>query len=115
MRLSLNTAFAPEFDQAQTAYLTFTTQKNGVENKVIRHFLSGNPYICAIKLIKRQVCPLRSHNVPLSMPLSHIYTSNESRTQPITPALITKTLRTTITHLSADLGFLAPEVSTRSL
>ena len=63
-RLPLDTATDAELGQARTASLTFTTQKNGVENEVIRHFLSGDPYICAVKAITRRVCHLRSHNAP---------------------------------------------------
>jgi hypothetical protein len=114
-RLPLDTASDAELNQARTASLTFTTQKNGVENEVIRHFLSGDPYICAVKAIKRRVCHLRSHNAPKSTPLSRVYTGIGSRTQSVTPALITKTLRDTVTYLGADLGFLASEVSARSL
>ena len=44
-RLPLDTATDAELEQARTASLTFTTQKNGVQNEVIRHFLSGDPYI----------------------------------------------------------------------
>ncbi|KAL7529604.1 hypothetical protein ACHAXR_003049 [Thalassiosira sp. AJA248-18] len=91
--------------------IAFTTQKNGVENEVIRH-----PYICAAESLKCQVYHLRSHKAPLSAPLSCVYTSNGSRTQSVTlPALITKTLRATVKYLGADLVFLHSEVSTRSL
>ena len=114
-RLPLATASRAELDQARTASLTFTTQKNGVENEVIRHFLSGDPYLCPVKAIIRRVCHLRLHNAPLSTPLSRIYTGIGSRTQSVTPALITKTLRAAVSLLGADLGFLASEVSARSL
>ena len=114
-RLPLDTATDAELEQARTASLTFTTQKNGVENEVIRHFLSGDPYICAVKAIKRRVSHLRSHKAPLSTPLGRVYTGIGSRTQSVTPSLITKTLRSTVDLLGADLGFLASEVSARSL
>ena len=114
-RLPLDTATDAELEQARTASLTFTTQKNGVENEVIRHFLSGDPYICAVKAIKRRVSHLRSREAPLSTPLGRVYTGRGSRTQSVTPSLITKTLRSTVDLLGADLGFLASEVSARSL
>ena len=114
-RLPIATAPDAVLNQARTASLTFTTQKNGVENEVIRHFISGDPYICAVKAITRRVCHLRSNNAPLSTPLSRVYVANGSRTQSVTPALITKVLRETVTYLGADLGFLASEVSARSL
>ena len=114
-RLNLATASDAELDQARTASLTFTAQKNGVENEVIQHSLSGDPYICGVKAIKRRVCHLRSHNAPLSTPLGRVYTGTGSRTQSVTPTLITKTLRDAVTWLGADLGFLPSEVSARSL
>ena len=114
-RLPLDTATDAELGQARTASLTFTTQKNGVENEVIRHFLSGDPYICAVKAITRRVCHLRSHNAPASTPLGRVYTGTASRTQSVTPARITKTLRDVVKHLGSDLGFLPTEVSARSL
>ena len=104
-RLPLDTATDAELEQARTASLTFTTQKNGVENEVIRHFLSGDPYICAVKAIKRRVSHLRSHKAPLSTPLGRVYTGKGSRTQSVTPSLITKTLRSTVDLLGADLDF----------
>ena len=79
-RLTLDTASEAELDQARTASLTFTTQKNGVENKVIQHFLSENPYICAVKAIKLRVLHLRSHKAPLSTPLIRVHTGRGSRT-----------------------------------
>ena len=54
-RPPLDSAYNAKLNQARTASLTFTTQKNGVKNEVIRHFLSINPYICAVKAIKRRV------------------------------------------------------------
>lgn len=114
-RLPLNSSSDAELDQARTASLTFTTQKNGVENEVIRHFLSGDPYVCAVKAIMRRVKHLRSHNAPLSTPLGRVYTGTGGRTQSVTPARITKTLRDVVDLLGSDLGFLSSEVSARSL
>ena len=114
-RLPLATATDAILNQARTASLTFTTQKNGVENEVIRHFLSGDPYICAVKAVIRRVCHLRSNNAPATTPLSRVYVANGTRTQSVTPALITRVLRDTVTYLGTDLGFLPAEVSARSL
>ena len=114
-RLPLATATAAVLNQARTASLTFTTQKNGVENEVIRHFLSGDPYICVVKAVIRCVCHLRSNNAPASTPLSQVYVANGSRTQLVTPTLITKVLRGTVTYLGADLGFLPAKISACSL
>jgi hypothetical protein len=114
-RIPLDTATDAELNQARTASLTFTTQKNGVENEVIRHFLSGEPYVCAVKAVTRRVCHLRSHHAPASTPLGRVYTGTGSRTQSVTPARITKTLRDVVDLMGADLGFLSSEVSARSL
>ena len=114
-RLCLATSPDAVLDQARSVSLTFTTQKNGVENEVIRMGLSGDPYLCCVKAVKRRVCHLRAHNAPLDTPLARVYTGVESRTQSVTPALITKTLRQAVAYMGADLGFLASEVSARSL
>ena len=114
-KLPLDKASDAKHNQARNSSLTFTTQKNGVENEVICHFLSGNPYICAVKAIKLQVCHLWSHNAPLSTLLSCVYTGTGSRIQLVTPDLITKTPWTAVQILGTDLVFLALEVSARSL
>ena len=54
-RPPLDSASYAKLNQAQTVSLTFTTENNGSENRVIRNFLSGDPYICAVKAIKHQV------------------------------------------------------------
>ena len=95
--------------------LTFTTQKNGVENKVIKMGLSGCPRVCAVKAVTRRVCHLRSHNAPAKTPLARIYTGVGRRTQSVTPTLISKTLRNAVSWVGEDLGFLPSDVSACSL
>ena len=113
--LDIMTVAERVLDQARTALLTFTTQKNGVENEVIKQGLSGDPYMCCVRAIKRLVCHLRAHNAPLSSPLGRVYTSDGRRPTGVTPALITTTLRGAVTSLGPSLGFVASEVSARSL
>ena len=59
-RLDIMTVAERVLDQARSASLTFTTQKNGVENEVIKQGLSGDPYVCCVRAIKRRVCHLSS-------------------------------------------------------
>ena len=105
-QLPLATATNAELNQAQFASLTFTTENNGVENKVNHHGISGDPYVCIVKAIKRLVCHLRAHNASLSMPLCCAYTGSDSMTQSVTPTIITKILKDVVDFLGTDLGFL---------
>ena len=72
-RLSLATSTDAVLDQARSTSLTFTTQKKGVENKVICMGLSGDPYRCCVKAVKQRICHLRAHNAPLDIPLALVY------------------------------------------
>lgn len=112
-RLDLWHSPVAELNQALQASLTFTTQKNGVENEVIRLGRSGDPYCCPVLAIKRRVLHLRQHHAPPYTPLSRIFTGTSSLS--ITPSHITSTLRKAVTYLGPDLGFLPSEVSARSL
>ena len=114
-RLNLATASDAELQLARAVSLTFTTQKNGVENEVIKLGLSRDPRVCAVKAVTRRVCHLRFHNAPASTPLARIYTGVGRRTQSVTPPLITKTLRDAVSWIGTDLGFLPKDVSARSL
>ena len=114
-RLNLATASDAELYLARSVSLTFTTQKNGVENEVIKLGLSGDPRVCAVKAVTRRVCHLRAHNAPVSTPLARVYTGVGRGTQSVTPPLITKTLREAVSWVGTDLGFLPSDVSARSL
>jgi hypothetical protein len=114
-RLDLATASDAELSLARAVSLTFTTQKNGVENEVIKMGLSGDLRVCVVKAVTRRVCHLRSHNAPATTPLARVYTGVGRRTQSVTPALISKTLRDAVAWMGSDLGFLPGDVSARSL
>ena len=114
-RLDLATDSDATLYQARSASLTFTTQKNGVENEVVRLGLSGHHYLCLVRAVGRRVCHLRSHNAPLSTPLARVYTGPGQRTCSVKPSNITDTLGKAVKFLGADLGFLPSEVSARSL
>ena len=114
-RLDLATASDAELSLARAVSLTFTTQKNGVENEVIKMGLSGDLRVCVVRAVTRRVCHLRSHNAPATTPLARVYTGVGRRTQSVTPALISKTLRDAVAWMGRDLGFLPGDVSARSL
>lgn len=112
-RLDLIYATDLELEQARSASLTFTTQKNGVENEVIRQCRSGHSYLCPVLAIIRRILHLRHHGAAPHTPLARVFTTNG--TESVTPSMITKTLRDAVTYIGADLGFLPSEVSARSL
>ena len=112
-RLNLRLSTDAQLLAASSAALTFTTQKNGVENEVIRLGRSGDPFLCPTLAIARRVIHLRDANAPGHAPLSRVFAPNG--VQKVTPTLITKTLRDAVLYIGADLGFLPSEVSARSL
>ena len=67
-RLDIINAPDSENHLARAVMLTFTKQKNGVKNKVLRMGLSGNPLVCAVKALTLRVCHLQTHNVLLLTP-----------------------------------------------
>lgn len=113
VRLNILTCTDAELLQATSATLTFTTQKNGVENEVIRQGRSGDPHLCPVLAIVRRVRHLREHQAAPHVPLGRVFTL--AGTESVTPTLITKTLRDAVKYLGMDLGFLPSEVSARSL
>lgn len=112
-RIDLLTCPLSLLQEARGGSLTFTTQKNGVPNEVIRLNRSGDNFLCPVLAIIRRVIHLRTNNAPLSTPLARVFTPNG--VQHVTPSLITKTLRDAVQFLGPDLGFLSSEVSARSL
>ena len=115
-RLNLLTCPLAELREARFASLTFTNQKNGVRGEVIGLGRSGDPFICPVLAIIRRIIHLREHSAPLSTPLARVYHTNSTISKrTVTPKLITKTLRDAVTYLGPNLGFLASDVSARSL
>lgn len=113
LRLDLKTSTEAQLLAASAASLTFTTQKNGVENEVIKLGHSGDPFLCPTLAVVRRILHLRTAGAPGHAPLGRVFTP--SGIQRVTPTLITKTLRDAVTYIGADLGFLPSEVSARSL
>lgn len=112
-RLDLLTCPIALLKEARGGSLTFTTQKNGITNEVIRLNRSGDPFLCPVLAIIRRVLHLRQQNAPPHTPLARVFTP--TGVQHVTPSLITKTLRDAVKFLGHDLGFLPQEVSARSL
>ena len=113
LRLDLQSSTPAQLMAASSAALTFTTQKNGVENEVIKLGRSGDPFLCPTLALARRILHMRAVNAPGHAPLGRVFTP--TGVQKVTPTLITKTLRDAVRFLGADLGFLPSEVSARSL
>ena len=113
-RINLDTASDSEILMARSASLTFTTQKNGVPNEVIKLGRSGDPYCCPTLAIIRRVLHLRSYKAPPHTPLARVFLASGT-TKSVKPSDITSHLRCAVRFLGFGLGFTAQEVSARSL
>jgi hypothetical protein len=114
--LTVNAATGCTDTIRQAAYvtLTFTTQKNGVTNEKIGHARSGHNRTCPVLALIRRVCHLRAHHAPPTTLLCTIYRTPTEITH-VTPALLTKTLRSSAAALFPQLGFDPAHVSARAL
>jgi len=113
-RLDLQLASEAELLHTSTSVsLTFTTQKNGIPNEVIRLGRTGDPFLCPVMAIARRILHLRRAQAPPTTPLSRVF--NGATIQHVTPSSITSALRDAIKYIGFDLGFLPHEVSARSL
>jgi hypothetical protein len=113
-RIDLDTASDNQIRMAQSASLTFTTQKNGVPNEVVKLGRSGDPYCCPTLAIIRRVLHLRSNNAPPHTPLARVFLASGT-TASVKTADITSILHSAVRFLGFSLGFPAQEVSARSL
>lgn len=113
-RLNLQTATDATIESATFASLEFTSQKNGVRGEVIGLARSGNIMLCPVRSVIRRVLHLRRSGAPLTTPLA-TYRSENGTFAHVTPADITQVLRTAVTALGPQLGFLASDISARSL
>mgnify|MGYP006215257593 CR=1 FL=1 len=113
-RIDLDTASDNQIRMARSASLTFTTQKNGVPNEVVKLGRSGDPHCCPTLAIIRCVLHLRSNNAPPHTPLARVFLASGT-TASVKPADITSLLRSAVRFLGFGLGFTAQEVSARSL
>lgn len=115
VRLDLATASDTALLAATFATLTFTTQKNGVRGEVIGLAPSGSPQLSPTLAIARRVIHLRQHGAPPTTPLASYWNSAKQKFLPISPADITSALRLSCMLLGPTYGFLASDISARSL
>ena len=94
--------------------LMFTTHKNGLRGGGIRKKVSDNPLLCPKADLLWQLINLRSHISPLSTPLARVMIPTDMW-ENITPAMVTKTLKTTVGFCGPNLGFESKDGSARSL
>ena len=93
--------------------LTFSNQKNGVQNEVVGLGLSGDQLLCPVKTMVRIVLALRRTNATPTTLLSSVFHNN--RWKPITPTMITFTIKKAVRFLGPTIGFLEKDVSARCL
>jgi hypothetical protein len=113
-KLNLRTASDSELLAASFGALTFDTQKNAVRGEVIGHARSGDADLCPVRCIARRIIHLRRNFASPNTPLATAYLE-DCITFSLRPSDITKTLKQAVTFLGPTLGFLASDVSARSL
>lgn len=113
LRLNITSSTDAQLMAASAASLTFTTQKNGVENELLKLGRSGNPFLCPTLAIAWRVLHLCATGALRQAPLGRVFTPTGIHR--VTPRLIIKTIRDAVAVLGVDLGFLPCEVSVRSL
>ena len=112
-RLDLLLATDADIRSATFATLTFTTQKNGVRGEVIGLSRSGNPQLCPVISLCNRILHARAHNADLTTPIARYF--DRGRWHNVTSTHISTTLKAAVTFLGPTLGFLASDVSARSL
>jgi hypothetical protein len=68
-----------EFDNATSVTLTFTTQKNGVKNEIIRNGMTGDPFVCPVRAAARRLHYHKLHNSPPNTDLCSYYDDGKPR------------------------------------
>ena len=112
-RLNIASATDAELLAATFGSLTFDNQKNAVRGEVIGLSTSGDPLVCPVRALARQIIHLRTARAPQDTPLSRCFHQNIAHK--VTPSLITSTLRDTVRFLGPELGFVDTDVSARCL
>ena len=71
-RTSFDTSTATDNDLAAATFvfLTFSTQKNGIQGGEIGHGATGDPLLCPKKALSRRVMHLRQQDAPADTPLA---------------------------------------------
>jgi hypothetical protein len=83
------TATVDDLARATFVTLIFTTQKNAVRGEVIGLGLSGDPFICPVRLVASRVRHLLHNNAPPITPLCTYYMANPAHY--VTPGDISET------------------------
>jgi len=107
------TASLAEIEAATSASYTFTTQKNGVRNKIIAYGRSHHPLCCPVTATICRILYHRRHNTPPEAPLASYYRNNchiAIKAQDVTDSL--RHSATTNFHVT---GIKASVISARSL
>jgi hypothetical protein len=112
-RLDITTASDADIASATFCSLTFTSQKNGVRGEVIGLGRSGDSQLCPVRSVTRRVLHLRQHNAPPETPLATYF--NGSKFVAVSPQAITTVLQQAVHVAGPSIGFLASDVSARSL
>ena len=115
VRLDLATASDAALLAATFASLTFTSQKNGVRGEVVGLAHSGNPQFSPTVCLARRVIHLRQHHALPTTPLASIWNATTNTFKPIKPKDISDALRWSCSLLGPQFGFLATDISARSL
>jgi len=105
-----------EYDNATSVALTFTTQKNGVKNEIIRNGSTGDPLVCPVRTAARLLAYHHRHHSPPDTPLCAFY--DHDLLCHVRAKHITQALRSELTLLLASgmrLNILPHEIDARSL
>lgn len=99
--------------EATFVTLTFTDQKNGVKGEVIGLSRTSDQVLCPVRAAARRVLHLRHFRAHPTAPLAQFFLNN--RWNKISPADLSVVIKQAVTFLGPSLGFLASDVSARSL
>ena len=116
LRLDLLQATDAELLAASFCSLTFDKQKNAQRGETIGHSRSGDSDFCPVRCLARRIIHIRQHLVihHPNTPLATAYLRNGTKFS-LTPSHITTSLKQAVTFLGPTLGFVASDVSARSL
>jgi hypothetical protein len=112
-RLDITTSTDAQLQCATFVSLTFTLQKNGVQGEVVGLGLSGDPLLCPVKAMIRIITQLRRSNASPNTLLASVKVNR--RWHPVTPSMVTKSIKQAVRFLGPTLGFLDTDVSARCL
>jgi len=113
-QLNYNTSTIAEIEAATAVTYVFTTQKNGICNKVISHSRSDDLLCCPVRATIRRILHHRRHNTALDKPLASFYSPNGKLIR-IKADDVTKAIKAAATHHFHTTGISANELSARSL